>query len=69
MIRAVIDAYGRLDLTNTPLAPGQLVDVLVASSGTVYVSPSDLSQVVDLQPVKPLKTRGRQSALAAGRQR
>lgn len=65
MRRAVIDADGRLDLSDTPLAPGQLVDVLVASSGTVYVSPSDLSQVVDLQPVKPLKPKGRREAIAS----
>lgn len=38
MIRAVIDADGRLDLSDTPLSPGQLVDVLVASSGTASAS-------------------------------
>ncbi|MCC7369678.1 MAG: hypothetical protein IT306_14710 [Chloroflexi bacterium] len=64
----MIDADGRLDLGDQARAagyrPGTVVDVVITSTGTLFVVPAD-EPVIDLQPVKPLPSR-RQAALSAG---
>lgn len=72
MRRTVIDASGLLDLGDQAHAagyrPGAVVDVVRLSTGSLLVTLTD-EPVIDLPPLKPLKPKGRQPALAAGRQR
>lgn len=58
MHRSVIQPDGSLHLGDQALtryAPGTLVDVVLSSTGTLYVTPADESQTIDLPPLLPLR--------------
>lgn len=72
MRRTVITSQGAVQLGEEAQAagygPGAVVDVVRLSTGSLLVTLTD-EPVIDLPPLKPLKPKGRQPALAAGRQR